>query len=110
MHPSGPTLPFRPCSSRFLSEGGFDSASQLRLGDEFLHERGQRISSPLCQVTVPGDEEGCRPTVVLLAPELVGDFWEQSRRHLATLVFFAQCSPTRELQRLKTLRKRAPYK
>jgi hypothetical protein len=45
----------------------------LPQGDLAIHARGQHITIPLCPVTVRGEEQGFRPTVVLLEPEKVGD-------------------------------------
>ena len=53
-------------------------------------------------MTVRGEEQGFRLTVVLLEPEKVGDISdisEQPFRQLATFVSVARCSPTRERQR-----------
>jgi len=84
-------------------DGCFARASQLRHGDVDLHERGQSIIPPLCPVSVRGNEEGLRPTVVLHALESGGDLIalvrEPSLRELATRAFVTHLSPTRELQR-----------
>ena len=83
-------------------DGGLGNALLLALpdGDLAIHARGQRIKIPLCPVTVRGEEQGFRPTVVLLELEKVGDISdisEQPVRQLATFVFVPWCSPTREL-------------